>query len=151
LPCAVGRVAGIQHRFVDARGRRRLADDVAHGVGDARRVVADRQRSAAFLFALPAGALADVLDRRRVVLASQTWQLLVAAALGVLTFAQVTTPAILLAMTFALAAGSAIGLPAFGAMTAEVVLPEQLPAALSLNSVALTGSQAVGPALGGLL
>ena len=105
----------------------------------------------AFLFALPAGALADVLDRRRVVLASQTWQLLVAAALGVLTFAHVTTPAILLALTFALAAGSAIGLPAFGAMTAEVVLPEQLPSAISLNSVAVTGSQAVGPALGGLL
>src|SRR5262245_7159167 len=105
----------------------------------------------AFLFALPAGALADVLDRRRIVLASQTWQLLVAAALGVLTLGHVTTPAILLAMTFALAAGSAVGLPAFGAITAEIVPPEQLPSAMSLNSVVVTGSQAVGPALGGLL
>src|SRR5262245_35391181 len=55
------------------------------------------------------------------------------------------------AMTFALAAGSAIGLPAFSAITSEVVLPEQLPSAISMNSVVVTGSQAVGPALGGLL
>jgi MFS family permease len=105
----------------------------------------------AFLFGLPAGALADVLDRRRIVLVSQTWQLLVAAALGVLTLGHVTTPAVLLALTFVLAAGSAMGLPAFGAITAEVVPPEQLPSAMSLNSVAVTASQAVGPALGGFL
>jgi len=101
--------------------------------------------------ALPAGALADVLDRRRLVLATQAWQLVVAAALGVLTLAHVTTPAVLLAMTFALAAGSALGLPAFSALTPELVPREQLAAAISLNSVILTGSQAIGPAIGGLI
>jgi hypothetical protein len=53
-------------------------------------------------------------------------------------------------MTFVLAAGSAVGLPALGAITAEIVLPEQLPSPMSLNSVVVTGSQAVGPALGRL-
>jgi MFS family permease len=104
-----------------------------------------------FLLALPAGALADVLDRRRLVLASQTWQLLAAGSLGLLTLGDVTTPAVLLVMTAALAAGSAMGLSAFGAITAEVVPREQLAAAISLNAVVLTGSQAVGPALGGFL
>jgi MFS family permease len=104
-----------------------------------------------FLLALPAGALADVLDRRRLVIATQAWQLGVAGLLGVLTLGQVTTPAVLLAMTFALAAGSALGLPAFGALTPELVPREQLAAAISLNSVVLTGAQAIGPAIGGLL
>jgi MFS family permease len=104
-----------------------------------------------FLLALPAGALADVLDRRRLVLATQAWQLAVAAALGILTLAHVTTPAVLLAMTFALAAGSALGVPAFSALTPELVPREQLAAAISLNSVVLTGAQAIGPAIGGLL
>jgi predicted MFS family arabinose efflux permease len=104
-----------------------------------------------FLLALPAGALADVLDRRRLVLATQAWQLTLAAALGALTLAHITTPSVLLAMTFALAAGSALGLPAFSALTPELVPRDQLPAAISLNSVVLTGSQAIGPAIGGLL
>lgn len=104
-----------------------------------------------FLLALPAGALADVLDRRRLVLATQAWQLAVAAALGILTLAHITTPTVLLAMTFALAAGSALGLPAFSALTPELVPKDQLPAAISLNSVVLSGSQAIGPAIGGLL
>lgn len=104
-----------------------------------------------FLLALPAGALADVLDRRRLVLFSQLWQLLVAAALGVLTLTGATDPTALLVMTFALAAGSALGLPAFSALTPELVPRPQLPAAISLNSLILTGSQAIGPAIGGVL
>jgi MFS family permease len=104
-----------------------------------------------FLLALPAGALADVFDRRRLVLFSQLWQLLVAASLGVFTLTGTTGPTALLVMTFALAAGSALGLPAFSALTPELVPRPQLPAAISLNSVILTGSQAIGPAIGGVL
>jgi predicted MFS family arabinose efflux permease len=104
-----------------------------------------------FLLALPAGALADVLDRRRLVLFSQLWQLLVASALGVLTLTGSTDPVALLVMSFALAAGSALGVPAFSALTPELVPRPQLPAAISLNSIILTGSQAVGPAIGGVL
>src|SRR5256885_1118759 len=87
-----------------------------------------------FLLALPSGALADVLDRRRLVLFSQLWQLLIAATLGILTITDVTNPAVLLVMTFALATGSALGVPAFSALTPELVPRTQLPAAISLNS-----------------
>jgi MFS family permease len=104
-----------------------------------------------FVLALPAGALADVLDRRRVVLATQVWQLLLAGALGALTLAHVTTPALLLAMTVALAVGSSLGLPAFGSLTPELVPRAELAPAISLNSMVLTASQAIGPAIGGLL
>ena len=104
-----------------------------------------------FLFSLPAGALADVLDRRRLVIVSQAWQLLVAGALGVLTLADVTDPAVLLCATFALAIGATLGLPAFSALTPELVPRSQLSNAVSLNSTSFTASQAVGPALGGLL
>ncbi|MGI8930354.1 MAG: MFS transporter [Candidatus Limnocylindria bacterium] len=105
----------------------------------------------AFLLALPAGALADVVDRRRLIVFAQAWQLVVAALLGVLTVADVTTPAVLLGATVVLGFGASLGLPAFSAVTTELVDRERLPAAISLNSVAMTLSQALGPAIGGLL
>jgi predicted MFS family arabinose efflux permease len=104
----------------------------------------------AFALALPAGALADVVDRRRLLLFAQGWQFATATLLGVLTLADVTTPAVLLGATAVLGVGASLGLPAFSAVTVELVDREQLPAAISLNSVSMTLSQAVGPALGGL-
>ena len=65
-----------------------------------------------FLVALPAGALADVVDRRRLLLVTQGWMLLAAAGLGLLTILGVTTPLILLALTFALGLGAAMNGPA---------------------------------------
>lgn len=105
----------------------------------------------AFALALPAGALADVVDRRRLILFAQTWQFVVAALLGILTVADVTTPAVLLAATFVLGIGASLGLPAFSAVTVELVDRDTLPSAIALNSVSTTLSQAVGPAMGGLL
>ena len=105
----------------------------------------------AFVLALPAGALADVLDRRRMIIATQGWQLLAAATLGVITFTDSVTPASLLALTLALGAGSALGLPVFWAIFPELVGRPRLAAAISLNSVALTLAQALGPTVGGLL
>jgi len=67
----------------------------------------------AFALALPAGALADVVDRRRLILFAQAWQFVVAALLGVLTVAEVTTPAILLGATLLLGFGASLGVPAF--------------------------------------
>lgn len=105
----------------------------------------------AFALALPAGALADVVDRRRLILLAQGWQLVVAAVLGVLTIADVTTPAILLGATVVLGLGASLGLPAFSAVSIELVDRQELPAAISLNSLSTTLSQAIGPAIGGLL
>jgi predicted MFS family arabinose efflux permease len=104
-----------------------------------------------FALALPAGALADVLDRRRLILFTQAWQLTAAAILGVLTLSHVTSPGILLGATVVLGIGATLGMPAFSAITPELVPRRELPAAISLNSVAVTLSQAVGPAIGGVL
>ena len=104
-----------------------------------------------FLLALPAGALADVVDRRRLLLATQVWMLAAAATLGVLTRAGLTTPAILLGMTFALGLGSALNAPAWQAIIPEVVPQSQITNAVSLNSASMNLARALGPAIGGLI
>jgi MFS family permease len=105
----------------------------------------------AFLLSLPAGALADVVDRRRLVIVTQFWQVLTAATLAILTIADVTTPAVLLIATFALATGATLGLPVMGAIVPELVDREQLPRAVALNATSSSLAQAIGPAIGGIL
>jgi MFS family permease len=104
-----------------------------------------------FLLALPAGALADVIDRRRLLLAAQGWMLLAAAALAAVTAAGVVTPWLLLALTFALGLGFALNAPAWQAVVPELVPRAEVPAAVALNGVSVNASRAVGPALGGVL
>jgi MFS family permease len=103
-----------------------------------------------FLLAFPAGALADVADRRRLLLVSQTWMLAAAATLGVLTLAGKVTPDVLLGLTFALGLGAAMTAPAWQAITPELVSRDDLPEAVALGGVAFNLARAVGPALGGL-
>ncbi|HVT57859.1 MAG TPA: MFS transporter [Thermoanaerobaculia bacterium] len=105
----------------------------------------------AFLLALPAGALADVVDRRRMLLFTQGWMTLAAAGLGVLTLAGRISPWSLLAFTFLLGLGSAANGPAWQAITPELVARPQLPAAIALGSVGFNLARAAGPALGGLI
>jgi MFS family permease len=104
-----------------------------------------------FLIILPAGALADIVDRRRLLLATQTWMALTAAALGVLTLFGLVTPWLLLLFTFVLGLGMVMNDPAWQAITPEVVSPPQLASAIALNSAGFNIARAVGPALGGLL
>ena len=104
-----------------------------------------------FLLALPAGALADIVDRRRLLLVSQSWMLVAAVALGFLTLFGLTTPWVLLALTFMLGLGAALNAPAWQAIVPELVPRADLPHAVSLNSVAFNIARAVGPALGGFL
>ncbi len=104
-----------------------------------------------FLLALPAGALADVLDRRRILLVAQVWLFLMTALLGVLTIAGVVQPWMLLAITLAIGAGSAIDLPAWQAVIPETVPREELPASVGLGSVAINIARAVGPAIAGVI
>jgi MFS family permease len=66
-----------------------------------------------FLVGLPAGALADIVDRRWLLLFWQGWMLVAATALGVLTFLGATTPWLLLFLTFMLGLGSAMNAPAW--------------------------------------
>lgn len=104
-----------------------------------------------FMLALPAGALADVVDRRRLLLFAQLWMLGSATVLGVLTVSGVTTPWVLLLLTFSLGVGAALNAPAYQAITPEVVPKGQLPAAVALNSVGINLARTVGPALGGFI
>jgi MFS family permease len=104
-----------------------------------------------FLLALPAGALADIVDRRRLLLYTQAWMLVSAVALGVLTLLGLTTPWILLLLIFSLGLGSALNAPAWQAIIPDLVPRADLPAAVSLNSVAFNIARAVGPALGGFV
>ncbi|PSJ41004.1 MFS transporter [Sphingomonas deserti] len=104
-----------------------------------------------FLFALPGGALADIVDRRRLLVAAQLWSLAVAALLAGLTLTGVTGPGLLLALTFALSCGSALSAPAFQATVPELVPPASIPQAVALNSLGVNIARAIGPALGGLI
>lgn len=104
-----------------------------------------------FLVGLPAGALADIVDRRRMLLFTQSWMLLVAAALGALTLMGRTGPWTLLAVTFALGLGSAMNGPAWAAAIPELVPRPEMPAAVVLNSVQFNVARAVGPALAGIV
>ncbi|HEV7473906.1 MAG TPA: MFS transporter, partial [Pyrinomonadaceae bacterium] len=104
-----------------------------------------------FMLALPAGALADIVDRRRLLLYTQAWMLVSAVSLAALTFLGLTTPWVLLLLIFSLGLGSALNAPAWQAIIPDLVPRAQLPAAVSLNSVAFNIARAVGPALGGIL
>lgn len=101
------------------------------------------------LLAIPAGAMADVLDRRRLLLVAQTWQLIVATSLAAIAYTGNVSPAVLLVGTLLLGLGSAITSPAWQSLTAELVPPPQLPAAIALNGVSMNAARAIGPAIGG--
>jgi MFS family permease len=104
-----------------------------------------------FLVGLPAGAVADIFDRRRLLLWTQGWMLAVAAALAVLTFAGAMTAGLLLALTFALGLGMAMNAPSWQAITPEVVPPPELSRAVALNALTVNIGRAIGPALGGVV
>jgi predicted MFS family arabinose efflux permease len=104
-----------------------------------------------FLVILPAGALADMVDRRRFLLITQGWMVLAAGALGVLTLLHYVTPWMLLAFTFILGLGAVMNDPAWQAITPEIVSPERHAPAVALNSVGYNVARAIGPAIGGLV
>ena len=103
------------------------------------------------LLAMPAGALADIVDRRRLLIAVQAYLLVVAGALGILTLLDMTTAWVLLGFTFALGVGAAVMMPAWSAIVPDLVPAEELSSAVALNSVAINASRAIGPALAGVL
>lgn len=104
-----------------------------------------------FLIGLPAGAIADLLDRRRLLLLTQGWMLVAATLLGVLTFFGAITPGLLLAITFSLGLGAAMNAPAWQAIIPELVSESEVRAAVTLNSIGFNVARALGPALGGLV
>jgi len=104
-----------------------------------------------FLLALPAGALADIVDRRRQLIVSQVWMLSFAALLAVTTFAGLTTPWWLLLMTFLIGCGAATMTPAWSASVQEWVPRVELQPAIALIALSINLSRALGPALAGVI
>ncbi|QIL75165.1 MFS transporter [Hymenobacter sp. HDW8] len=104
-----------------------------------------------FLLSLPAGALADLVDRRRMLLFTQTWMASVGLLLALLTFMGLTTPWLLLLLTFMLGLGGALNNPVWQTVTPELVPRAELPQAIALNSVSFNLARAFGPALGGIV
>jgi predicted MFS family arabinose efflux permease len=104
-----------------------------------------------FLVILPAGALADMVDRRRFLLRTQAWMVLASATLGVLTLTGSVRPWVLLLFTFLLGLGSVMNDPAWQAITPELVPTAQHASAVAMNSAGFNVARAVGPALGGVI
>jgi MFS family permease/quinol monooxygenase YgiN len=103
------------------------------------------------LVALPAGALADIVDRRRLLLVMQVWMFVAAGAMGLLALLGYMSPGRLLWLTFLLGIGSAISNPVWQAITPELVSQSDLPAAITLSAAGVNIARAFGPALGGLI
>ena len=102
-------------------------------------------------FALFAGAVADNMDRRRVMLAAQCYMVLVSAALALAAFLGLLAPWSLLLFTFALGCGVAMNNPAWQASVGDMVPRAALPGAVALNSMGFNLARSVGPAVGGLI
>jgi MFS family permease len=104
-----------------------------------------------FLLSLPGGALGDVVNRRRLLLITQIWMMLLSVVLGVLTLMGLMSPIVLLLITFLVEVADALGSPAWQAVIPEIVGPVDMRAAITLNSVGINVARAIGPAFGGLL
>jgi MFS family permease len=104
-----------------------------------------------FVLALPAGALGDIVDRRKLILFTEVWMAAVAIVLAGVTLAGWLSPVLLLVLTFALSAGDAMESPSWRAVLPELVSQEDLPAAAALNGIEFNFARAIGPALGGVV
>ena len=103
------------------------------------------------VLSMPGGAIADIVDRRRLLLATQAWMLLVAAAMAMLSALHLVTPGVLIGMSLLLGVGAALNAPAWQASVPDLVPKDQIAAGVALNSAGFNVSRAVGPALGGLV
>jgi MFS family permease len=104
-----------------------------------------------FLFTLPAGVFADVVNRRTVILCAVLWQAACSALLAIGAWTEVIDPNWVLVCIFALGIGLAFGAPVWGSIVPDIVSKDELPSAITLGGVQLNLSGIVGPALGGLL
>lgn len=103
------------------------------------------------LLALVAGATADSLDRRKVMLGAQIFMLLVSIVLMVCAWSGVITPWLLLLLTFLIGCGLAFNSPAWQASVGDMVPRSELPSAVALTSMGFNIARSIGPAIGGAI
>jgi MFS family permease len=104
-----------------------------------------------FLFTLPAGALADIVDRRKFLCVMNLWLAIAAAILAVFGSLRLLNPYIILGCIFLIGIGFAFNAPAWTSVVPEVVSDAELPSAATLSGLQLNISGIIGPALGGFL
>lgn len=104
-----------------------------------------------FLLSLPSGAMADVFDRRKLLIIGQVWMLFAAMSLSALTYLNWIEPWSLLILTFMLSIGGAVSSPSWNAITPELVPREKLEAAVALGGVGWNMARGVGAAIGGIV
>jgi MFS family permease len=104
-----------------------------------------------FLFTLPAGALADMVNRRKLLCFMNLWLALAAGLLAILGSFHLVNPYVLLFCVFLIGVGFAFHAPAWSAIVPDVVTDEELPSAATLGGLQLNVSGIIGPALGGIL
>jgi MFS family permease len=98
------------------------------------------------LFTLPAGAFADMVDRKKILLGVQLWHASLAFAMTILWMAHLLNPYIILASAFLFSAGFAFGSPAHSSVIAEMVSAEELGSAYTLAGMQMDLSGIIGPA-----
>jgi MFS family permease len=103
-----------------------------------------------FLFAIPAGALADIFDKRKFLVIVESLTTAVSAVYAVMVGFGLATPGNLLLFTFLIGAAGALTVPAWQAVVPQLVPKKDLPAAIAANSAGVNVSRALGPALGGV-
>jgi MFS family permease len=103
------------------------------------------------LLSLVAGAVADSLDRRKVMLAAQAFMLIVSATLAAFAWSGLMTPWLLLFFTFLMGCGTAFNGPAWQASVGDMVPRAELPGAVALNSMGFNLARSLGPAIGGAI
>jgi len=105
----------------------------------------------AFLLSMPGGVLADLVDRRRLLLFTQGFMAVVAMGLGALTLAGGISAYGVLGFTFLLGMGAALNLPIWQSIVTELVPRPAVPSAITLNGVSNNIARAIGPAIGGVI
>ncbi|WP_413154281.1 MFS transporter [Bartonella sp. cb54] len=103
------------------------------------------------VFSLVAGALADNFNRRKIMLCAQIIIMIVSINLVILSYMELLTPWLLLCFTFFIGCGNAFYNPSWQATMGDIVSRENIPAAVSLNSVGFNLMRSVGPAIGGVI
>ena len=103
------------------------------------------------LFTLPAGAIADMVDRKKILLAVQLWHASIAIALAILWMAHLLNPYLILVSAFLFSAGFAFGSPAHSSVIAEMVSKEELASAYTLAGMQMDVSGIIGPLFAALL
>lgn len=103
------------------------------------------------IFSLMAGALADNFNRRHIMFCAQIMMMIVSISLAILSYMELITPWLLLGLTFLIGCGSAFYNPSWQATVGDIVDRDNIPAAVSLNSVGLNLMRSIGPAIGGII